>query len=108
MPRLDPPLSDLEGIGDFVARHIGISAEDEARMLRTIGTPSRRALIEAIVPAAIARQKPMELPEPLCEDPEGPTRPEESSGPRCRSGSEEQAPRINPSDSHSRCIEAAV
>ncbi len=65
------PLGELENATEFAARHIGPSAEDEALMLGTIGAGvpnfTRRALIEAIVPRAIARAKPMDLPAPLGE-----------------------------------------
>ena len=44
------PLAELENAGEFVARHIGIDADDEAHMLSVIGAASRRALIEQIVP----------------------------------------------------------
>jgi glycine dehydrogenase len=65
------PLGELENATEFAARHIGphieASAEDEAHMLSVIGAASRRALIEAIVPRAIARSQPMALPAPLGE-----------------------------------------
>ncbi len=65
------PLGELENSTEFAARHIGPSAEDEALMLGVIGPGvpnfTRRALIEAIVPRAIARSKPMDLPAPLTE-----------------------------------------
>jgi len=61
------PLSELENASEFVARHIGIEAEDERRMLSVIGLASRQALIEAVVPASIARGNPMQLPAPLTE-----------------------------------------
>jgi glycine dehydrogenase len=65
------PLGELENASEFVARHIGPYAEDEAHMLSVIGggVPNftRRALIEAIVPRSIARTKPMALPAPLTE-----------------------------------------
>jgi glycine dehydrogenase len=61
------PLRELENASEFVARHIGIEPADEARMLPAIGAASRRALIESIVPRAIARALPMDLPEPLTE-----------------------------------------
>ncbi|MEP7058087.1 MAG: glycine dehydrogenase (aminomethyl-transferring), partial [Caldimonas sp.] len=56
------PLAALEDHAEFVARHIGIDADDERRMLATIGASSRAALIEAVVPRAIARSAPMALP----------------------------------------------
>ena len=61
------PLHELENASEFVARHIGIEADDERHMLSVIGAASRRALIEAIVPRGIARGAPMALPEPLSE-----------------------------------------
>jgi glycine dehydrogenase len=60
-------LAELEDHSEFVARHIGISEQDEHLMLSTIGAASRRALIEAIVPRSIARQSPMQLPAALTE-----------------------------------------
>ena len=56
------PLAELEEGGAFEARHIGPSAADEARMLEAVGVPSRRALVEAVVPRTIARTRPMDLP----------------------------------------------
>ncbi|MBC7955263.1 MAG: glycine dehydrogenase (aminomethyl-transferring), partial [Cytophagales bacterium] len=61
------PLGELENPSEFVARHIGIEPADEAHMLSVIGAASRRALIDAIVPRAIARPVPMSLPAPLTE-----------------------------------------
>ncbi len=61
------PLSDLENSAEFIARHIGISAADEAHMLSVIGEASRRALIDSIVPRAIARSSAMKLPAPVTE-----------------------------------------
>jgi glycine dehydrogenase len=61
------PLAELETAGEFIARHIGPDAGDEAAMLAAIGAPSRRALIDAVVPRAIARGKPMALPPALSE-----------------------------------------
>jgi glycine dehydrogenase len=60
-------LAELEDQSEFVARHIGISEQDEHLMLSAIGAASRRALIEAIVPRSIARQTPMQLPNALTE-----------------------------------------
>ncbi|MBN9410668.1 MAG: aminomethyl-transferring glycine dehydrogenase [Burkholderiales bacterium] len=56
------PLSALENPAEFVARHIGIDAQDEARMLTAVHAPSRAALIDSIVPASIRRSAPMRLP----------------------------------------------
>ena len=61
------PLAELENASEFVARHVGIDAAAEAAMLETIGAGSRRALVEAIVPASIARGAPMRLPSVLGE-----------------------------------------
>jgi glycine dehydrogenase len=61
------PLCDLERADEFLARHIGPSAEDETHMLSVIGVASRRALIEQVIPASIARTRPMDLPAPVTE-----------------------------------------
>ncbi|MBP7668576.1 MAG: aminomethyl-transferring glycine dehydrogenase [Burkholderiaceae bacterium] len=61
------PLSELENPAEFAARHLGPDAADEAHMLSVIGAASRRALIEAIVPASIARSQVMRLPAPVTE-----------------------------------------
>ncbi len=55
------PLAELENAAEFQARHIGPDAADEAAMLSVIGAASRRALIEAIVPASIKRSRGMDL-----------------------------------------------
>ncbi|MEG0678075.1 MAG: glycine dehydrogenase (aminomethyl-transferring), partial [Comamonas sp.] len=60
-------LEALENPGEFIPRHIGIDAADEALMLSVIGEASRAALINSIVPRAIARAKPMDLPAPVTE-----------------------------------------
>ena len=65
------PLGELENATEFAARHIGPFEDDERHMLGVIGAGipnfSRRALIEAIVPRAIARSQPMKLPAPVTE-----------------------------------------
>ena len=61
------PLADLENNTEFAARHLGPDAADQALMLSVIGAASRRALIEAVVPASIARALPMDLPAPVGE-----------------------------------------
>lgn len=62
-----PPLGDLENTSEFIPRHIGISGADERHMLSVIGEASRRALVEGIVPRAIARASAMRLPPPATE-----------------------------------------
>ncbi|WP_219218002.1 aminomethyl-transferring glycine dehydrogenase [Variovorax boronicumulans] len=57
-----PTLRELDTADEFIARHIGIEAADEARMLPVIGSATRQELIDGIVPAAIRRSKPMQLP----------------------------------------------
>ncbi len=61
------PLAELENAAEFAARHIGPSPEDETHMLSVIGAASRRALVDTIVPRAIARSRPMALPAPVTE-----------------------------------------
>jgi len=67
LPNAASPLTALENASEFVARHIGLSAADEGRMLEAIGLPSRAALIERVVPRSIARTSPMPIPEAVGE-----------------------------------------
>jgi glycine dehydrogenase len=62
-----PPLSELENASEFIARHIGISADDEAHMLHHLAAPSRAALIDEIVPAGIVRSQAMDIPPAISE-----------------------------------------
>jgi len=65
------PLGELENAAEFSARHIGPREADEQHMLSVIGADrpnfTRRALIDAIVPRAIARSRPMALPAAVSE-----------------------------------------
>ncbi|MFY8102800.1 MAG: aminomethyl-transferring glycine dehydrogenase [Ramlibacter sp.] len=61
------PLGELEDADQFIARHIGIGQADESHMFSVIGEASRRALIDGIVPRAIARTSAMKLPAPVTE-----------------------------------------
>ncbi|WP_218509233.1 aminomethyl-transferring glycine dehydrogenase [Variovorax sp. dw_308] len=67
MPNALPSLRQLENAEEFVARHIGIEAADEARMLPVIGHATREELIDGIVPPAIRRSAPMDLPPAITE-----------------------------------------
>jgi glycine dehydrogenase len=62
-----PSLLDLENASEFIARHIGIDAQDEVHMLSVVGAASREALINTIVPRSIARKQLMDLPHPATE-----------------------------------------
>jgi glycine dehydrogenase len=66
-PTPAPTLSQLENASEFIARHIGISADDEALMLQAIGEKSREALITSIVPRSIARSSKMAIPAAITE-----------------------------------------
>ena len=66
LPHL-PSLTELENADEFIARHIGIEAGDEPRMLSAVGSASRAELIDGIVPPAIRRAHPMRLPAPVTE-----------------------------------------
>jgi glycine dehydrogenase len=48
-------------------RHIGISEQDEALMLHSIGVNNLDEIIDETIPASIRLEKPIELPEPLTE-----------------------------------------
>ena len=54
-------------IGSFVSRHLGPRVEDQATMLRTIGSPSMDDLIEQTVPGAIRLREPMDVSTALTE-----------------------------------------
>ena len=54
--------ASLENSNEFVARHIGLSEQDETRILSAIGAASRRALIDSIVPQSIVCTKAMDVP----------------------------------------------
>ncbi len=61
------PLGELETPAEFIPRHIGVSEADERHMLSVIGEATRRALVDSIVPRAIARTSAMKLPPPVGE-----------------------------------------
>ena len=61
------PLAALENALEFIPRHIGPDSDDQQTMLAVIGKPSLDALIRDVVPASIARAKPMDLPAPVTE-----------------------------------------
>ncbi len=61
------PLDILEHPDEFVDRHIGISATDQAHMLSVVGAATRQALIDGIVPSAIVRRQPMQIPAAITE-----------------------------------------
>ncbi len=62
-----PTLAELENPTEFHARHLGPWEDEQAHMLSAVGVASRQALIDAVVPAAIKRGVPMDLPAPLGE-----------------------------------------
>ena len=61
------PLAVLENATEFRGRHIGPDAADERHMLDTVNARSCRDLLAEIVPAAIARSRPMRLPPAVTE-----------------------------------------
>lgn len=61
------PLGELENPSEFIARHIGIDDAAEAHMLSVVGSSSRRALVDGIVPHSIARRSAMAIPPPVTE-----------------------------------------
>ncbi len=62
-----PALASLENAREFQARHLGPWDGEQAHMLSVVGAASREALIKGVLPAAIAREHDMVLPEPLTE-----------------------------------------
>ena len=55
-------LSHLENAAEFHARHIGPDSADERHMLDLIGEASSESLVAGIVPASIARRRPIVIP----------------------------------------------
>lgn len=60
-------LESLENRDEFIPRHIGPDNAEQQTMLAAIGKPSLEALIRDVMPASIARAKPMVLPAPVTE-----------------------------------------
>ncbi len=60
-------LTDLEGNDEFLARHIGPPAHEQAAMLDAIGAPSLDALVAQTVPASILLTDPLNLAAPVTE-----------------------------------------
>src|SRR5262245_27456480 len=59
MPRKSLP--ELEGSDEFVARHIGPTASEQALMLQALGLSSLDDLIDRVMPSSIRWDKPLEL-----------------------------------------------
>ncbi len=51
----------------FIARHIGTNAADQAKMLGVLGFSERAALIDAVIPASIRRNTPLDTGTALSE-----------------------------------------
>lgn len=60
-------LKQLENHGEFIGRHIGPSAEEQAEMLALLGADSLEALTKDTVPGAILREPFLQVGEPLSE-----------------------------------------
>ena len=56
------PLTELEGASPFAARHIGPSADEQAKMLAVLGHGSLEELAGAAVPAVIRATQGLTLP----------------------------------------------
>ncbi len=55
-------------LGEFAARHIGVTRDDQAKMLAEVGYASLDDLIDAAVPAGIRTPSRLGLPEAVTED----------------------------------------
>ena len=64
---MNTPSSSSPRLGEFVARHIGIPPEDQAKMLAEVGYASLDDLIDAAVPAGIRSASGLNLPEAASE-----------------------------------------
>ncbi|MDN7127499.1 aminomethyl-transferring glycine dehydrogenase [Pseudidiomarina sp. 1APR75-33.1] len=60
-------LKQLENHGEFIGRHIGPSADEQAEMLAELGADSLEALTKDTVPGAILRDPFLQVGEPLSE-----------------------------------------
>ena len=60
-------LRTLESHAEFITRHIGPTADEQARMLATVGADSLDALIDQVVPPGIRERAPLALPGPRSE-----------------------------------------
>ncbi|KFZ30497.1 glycine dehydrogenase [Pseudidiomarina salinarum] len=60
-------LKQLENHGEFIARHIGPSADEQAAMLKELGVDSLEGLTSDTVPGAIRRDPFLQVGEPLTE-----------------------------------------
>ncbi|WP_258241140.1 aminomethyl-transferring glycine dehydrogenase [Pseudidiomarina homiensis] len=60
-------LKQLENHGEFIGRHIGPSADEQAEMLALLGADSLEALTKDTVPGAILREPFLQVGEPLSE-----------------------------------------
>ncbi|MDX1705648.1 aminomethyl-transferring glycine dehydrogenase [Pseudidiomarina sp.] len=60
-------LKQLENHGEFIARHIGPSADEQAAMLEELGVGSLEELTHDTVPGAIRREPFLQVGEPLNE-----------------------------------------
>jgi glycine dehydrogenase len=61
-------LTRLASARPFALRHIGPSADEQAKMLATLGYDSLDALTDAAVPASIRERAPLELPPAATEE----------------------------------------
>ncbi|NYT35745.1 glycine dehydrogenase (aminomethyl-transferring) [Allopusillimonas soli] len=60
-------LRNLDPQSDFIPRHIGPGADDQARMLAVIGAPDLESLIREVVPDSILKRGALNLPGPRSE-----------------------------------------
>ena len=60
-------LDDLEQSDDFIRRHIGPSAADQADMLAALGLHSIEQLVDKVVPAGIRLRAPLQIGRPRSE-----------------------------------------
>jgi len=61
-------LTQLEHHDEFIGRHIGPDAAEQAEMLKVIGQPSLEAMTEAIVPGSIKLKAGLALPAAMTEE----------------------------------------
>ncbi|MCR8923526.1 aminomethyl-transferring glycine dehydrogenase [Dasania sp. GY-MA-18] len=67
MLKLDASLSELQARDEFIHRHIGPDAQQQADMLKLLGLNSLDELIDSTVPSNIRLKQPMDLATPQTE-----------------------------------------
>jgi len=61
------PYAEISGTHDFLPRHIGPNAEEQAQMLAALGYQDMAAFIDDVIPESIRQDRPLALDAPMSE-----------------------------------------